>query len=141
MMREKGIDTTKSPDAQWKSSLDAVKKRLENQITDLTKQIKTGEKSAPKKGIEYDREAKVLQSYRDALKTILELTEEKKGIPPEQRTRMALKAAERAVSELERKLSTGDMAPRKPTGQTPVSPELKAMRDKRDALQKQLNEA
>jgi hypothetical protein len=139
MMKEKGINT-KSPEAQWKTSLDAVKTRLKNEIADKTKQIKTGEKSAPKKGIVYDTEAKMLQTYRNALNTILELTQEKKGMPVEQRIRMAVAAAEKAVSRLERMIESGNVKPQPKASTTPVTAELKSLRDKRDALQKKVNE-
>ena len=47
-MREYGIDVrpTKTPEEQWKSALETVKTRLRNQISDLTKQLQTGEKEA-----------------------------------------------------------------------------------------------
>lgn len=115
----------------WKSALDKIKTRLTNQITDLENQIKTGEKTPKKKGVEYDQEALALQSQRDELKKILRETEEEQGLSDEQRVRQALQSANKSFEEYDRRVREGDFSKKasKPTPQTPELTEAKAKRD------------
>lgn len=142
-MRESGIDSTKgkSPEEQWKTSLDAVKTRLKNQITDLEKQLKTFEPSPSKeKGIKYDEEALALKDVRDALKGVVEWIEGKKEMSPEQRLRQATAAVEKSIKEYERRIAEKDLEPKKKESKTPETPELKELRAKRDKLKDESDE-
>lgn len=135
-MRESGIDSksTLSPEEQFKTSLDAVKTRLRNQIHDLTKQLETGEKTPRKKGIEYDAEAKALAAERDNLKAALEKVEGKPEMSPEQRIKVATEAVKKSIAELERRIKEKDVNPAKKASKTPETPELKGLRKQRDEL-------
>ena len=135
-MRESGIANVdgRSPEEQWKSSLDAVKTRLKNQIHDLNQQIETGEKTPKKIGITYDEEAQALKAEVERLKAALVEIEGKPEMSPEQRIQMAMSAVEKSIAEYERRISEQDLNPKKPESKTPITPELQALRDKRDAL-------
>lgn len=138
-MKESGIDSkpTKSPEARFKSALDAVKTRLNNQITDLTQQLKTGKKTPKKIGVEYDAEAKALAKQRDELKAQLEAIEGKPGMSDEQRVKVATASAERSIKELERRISEKDLTPA-PKGKPPIeTPELNKLRAQREELKKE----
>lgn len=110
--RKYGIQTV-DPATQLKSSMDAIKTRLKNQIADITNEIETGIRTAKSKGVSYDAEATALKKQSDFLATVrdaliespAEMVIEKPGtlpvkkqreILPEQRVKMAIRAAERA---------------------------------------------
>lgn len=135
-MKEAGIDSKKarSPEEQWRTALDSIKTRLRNQIYDLEKQLKTGEKSPKKVGVEYDTEAKALKEVRDKLKATLEQVEGKRQMSPEQKTQNAISAVERSIAEYERKIEQNDILPMKQPSTTPVTPELARLREVRDGL-------
>ena len=116
----------------WKTAIQAVKTRLNNQIRDLEEQIATGQKSPKKAGIQYDQEALDLQTRRDELKAIVEAMEGKRELSDEQRVRMAIQATEKAITDYERRIAEKDFS--KPNKkQTPVTPELADMKAKRQA--------
>lgn len=111
-MREHGIDSRKSqtPERQWKTSLDAVKSRLRNQLDDVMKKLATGEKEAKRTGIKYDDEANVLKEQRDMLRDVLRSTKEepaKRVATEEQR----LRQAEKSLAEYQRKIKEKDFTP------------------------------
>ncbi|MDD2657191.1 MAG: hypothetical protein PHD04_00835 [Candidatus Pacebacteria bacterium] len=138
-MRESGIDSTKakSPEEQWKTSLDAVKTRLKNSIADLVKRLETGQKEPKKLGIKYDEQAADLARLRDKIKEVLDFAEgpkDKPAMPPEQKIRMATKALEKSIAEYERRITENDLKPQKKVSTTPETPELKALRSERDLL-------
>jgi len=135
-MRESGIDSVnaRSPEEQWRTSLEAVKTRLRNQIADLTKQIETGEKSPKKIGIEYDEEANALKDQRDKLKDVLEQMEGKPEMSPEQKIKVATAAVQKSIAEYERRIKEKDLFPERKPSTTPETPELKDLREKRDKL-------
>lgn len=120
----------------WKTSLEATKTRLKNQITDLEDQIKTGKKTPKKKGIEYDQEAKMLVAKRDQLKEELAKTDEKQGISDQQRLRQAVANAEKTLKEYERRVKEGDFEKKeKRPGIT--NDELIRIRQQRDLAKQQ----
>lgn len=124
---------------QLKTSLDAVKQRLQNQIEDLNREIETGEKTpVSERKVEYDSEAKALAEERDRVKAIHDEIFGKPELTDEQRINIATKALEKSISNLEEKLKTGDILPKKAESKTPETPELKALRDKREKLQEEI---
>jgi hypothetical protein len=138
-MRESGIDAQKSqtPERQWKTCMDAVKTHLRNQIADLTRQLKTGEKTPPREGLVYDEEAKVLKAERDGLKESLRKVTgepEKRSMSPEQRIKMVTAATEKQIAEYERRIKENDLTPAQKQAGAPETPELKLLRDRRDSL-------
>lgn len=123
-MRESGIDARKSqtPEAQWKTALDSVKSRLRNQIDDLNKQLKKGEKDAKRTGIVYDDEAKILKEQRDNLKAMLDTAtqEPARRLATEQQR---LRTAEKNLAEYKRKIKENDFTPE----ERRTGPETEAM--------------
>ncbi|MFH2107007.1 MAG: hypothetical protein ABII22_07140, partial [Candidatus Micrarchaeota archaeon] len=136
-MREAGINTTRTPAEQWKTSLDAIKSRLKNSVADLVKRFETGQKEPKKIGIEYDEQATELKNFRDKIQEVLDFAEgkkEKTPQSPEQRIRMATAAVEKSIAEYERKITENDLATKKKGSTTPETPELKRLRSERDLL-------
>jgi hypothetical protein len=135
-MRENGIDSKKarSPEEQWRTSLDAIKTRLRNQIYDLEKQLKTGQKTPKKVGTAYDAEALALKEVRDKLKATLEGIEGKPKMSPEQRIKVATAAIEKSIAEYERRIQQVELAPQKKVNTTPETPELWQLRARRERL-------
>lgn len=116
--RKYGIQTIDSA-TQLKSSLDAIKTRLKNSISDITTEIESGERLSRSKGVPYDTEATALKKQRDALVVLRdalveepkEFTVEKPGEIPvkkshqltqEQRINSAIRAAERTAGSYAR---------------------------------------
>lgn len=141
-MRNSGIDseTTRSPEQQYKTALDAVKTRLRNQIHDINKQLETGQKTPKNKGIEYDAEANALKAERDKVRAMLRDVEGKPEMSPEQRVRVATASVERSIAELERRIAEHDLVRAKKESKTPVTPELSRLRSLRDGLRVQFKE-
>lgn len=136
-MRESGVKSGKSVEEQWKTSLDAVKTRLKNQIADLAKRMETGKAEAKRLGIKYDEQADSLRKLRDKIQEVLEFAEGKKEsreLSAEQKMRQATAAVERSIAEYERRLTENDLAPKKNGSTTPETPELKALKAERDLL-------
>lgn len=138
MKKELGIETV-DPEKQLKSSLDAVKTRLSNQIRDLEYQITTRQKIVKSKtNLKYDAETNRLLKQRDDLKKQFheifgsEITDQ-------QRINAAIKATERAIIEYTRMISENDLTPK--AKRTPVqSEELNKARKERDRLKAQIKE-
>lgn len=134
----KNLPPTAEEEAQvWKNALDRVKTRLQNQIVDLENQLSTGERRAKKQGIQYDQEALDLQAKRDALKELV--GNEQEGQTDEQRIRNAIKATQKSVEDIERRIKEKDFS-KKQQRQTPVTPELAKLRAERDAARKELDQ-
>lgn len=113
---------------QLKTSLDAVKSRLNNQIEDLNREMETGEKSARSKGVPYDEEAKLLIEERDRVKALHDEVFGKNELTDEQRLDRAIKSTERSIAETERRIAEKDLEIKK---SKPVdSSELKAARER-----------
>lgn len=138
-MKDLPVDEVAEENA-YKSALDKVKSRLNNQIADLEAQIDTGKKTPKKKGIQYDQEAKDLQTKRDELKKMLEDIEGKQGIPDEKRLRDAVRATEKSIAEYDKKIKEGDFS-KKEKKPLPDSQELSDLKAKRAALKDQYDKA
>jgi hypothetical protein len=123
----------------WATSLDAVKSRLNNQISDLEKQIATGEKTPKKKGVEYDAEANALKDKRDALKKVIEEVEGKPKMSDEQRLRAAISTVQTSVDELERRIKEKDFTIKEKAA-APVSEILDNLKNQRKLLRDVLTE-
>lgn len=129
------IDAEAASD-QLKTSLDAVKQRLRNQIEDLQKEIETGEKRAKSKGIEYDEDAKALVEERDRIKAIRDEIFGDKEISLEEKIKAANKVMDRAIKNLEEKIRSGELETEK---RTPLSsPELDAKKEALNKLRQEL---
>lgn len=132
--KKKGGFIVADPERQLKTSLDTIKTRLRNRISDLELQIKTREKIVKTKTEQpSDVETKALTKQKDALQKQFDEIFTKPKMTDEQRINAALKATEKSIIELERRIKTGDIEPKK-KGEGPTSPELEAARSRRDAL-------
>ena len=137
-MKASGIDNKSAvdPETQWKTSLDAVKTRLKNDIADLDRQIATKKRDPVKKtGIKYDAEALKLKEIRDAKKEALDLIDIKPGVSAQRRVEITLNSLERSIEEYKRQIATGDFKRKAPI-ESPETPAIKKLRDERDGLQK-----
>lgn len=135
-MRESGIQKGKTPEEQWKTSLDAVKTRLKNSIADLVKRLETGKKEPKKVGIEYDEQAKSLKVLRDKIQEVLNFVEGatgKRELSAEHKIKMATETVKKSIAEYERRLTEEDLKP-KQKGALIETPELKRLRKERDFL-------
>lgn len=136
LKRRLGIRTT-DPETQLKSSLDAIKARLKNQIADLQHEIDTRtpivRERAPAPS---DAQVEALKQQRDALKA--QVDEIFSGRNQAQQLARAQAAVEKAIADLERRIASGDIAPRtQKTG--PTSAALDAARARHKALLEELN--
>lgn len=140
-MDKAGIETT-SPEQQLASRNQQRASALKNQIEDLDKQLRTGEKPAEGSTVADSPEVETLRSLRDSLKSELKRIEDEANPPksPEQKAlESRIKAAEKSISDLDQKLKTGDVSPKeKAAGIT--NDKLDALRSERDSMQRQLKE-
>lgn len=118
----------------WKTALDSIKKRLQNQIEELDKQIEIGEKRKPEKNpVEYDAEAKQLQSIRDEKKRILDELVGKPELTDEQKIKRAENALNSQIGRLEEQIASNDVSYKKKP--TPVTSEkLESLRKRKAEL-------
>lgn len=132
-MRRLGIETT-TPEQQLKTSLDAVKARLQNQIEDLNKQIATKKKPEGKTPIPYDDEAKALRAERDRLSALADEIFGKPEMTDAQRITAATKALDRSIAEEDALLKSGILKRPAKESKTPLTPELEAKRAMLDSM-------
>jgi len=130
-----GIEAVDS-ETQLKSSLDAVKTRLKNQIADLEKQISDKKKIVSEKtNLQYDSEANQLKTKRDELKTAFDAIFGKPELTVEQRVNIAKKAVEKSITEYAEKIANKDISPMGKKSQPVTTPELETLRTERAILQ------
>lgn len=120
-----------------KTATDAIKTRLKNQIEDLETQIKKKERVPPSQRTpRFSIEELVLKDQRDALQKTLDDLVGKPEISDEQKIQDAIEATEKSLAEYQRRINEMDFSSfGKPKG--PESPELKKLREERDALREQ----
>lgn len=136
LKKQTGI-TSRDPETQLKSALDAVKTRLKNQMKDMDAQIEAGKKIVPeKRSLQYDAEAKALVKARDALKAEFDKVFSTE-MTPEKRIELATKAAERAVAEYERRIKENDLSPVKQKNAA-WSPEISKLKARAQVLRDQI---
>lgn len=128
--------TPADPERALATALDTIKTRLRNQIEDLQRQIDAKARDIKVKTPgPRDAEVAELERQRDALQEQFDevFAQEKQAdrVPALQR------ALEKSIADYERRISTGDIAPRKP-GAQPSTPALEALRARRDALREEL---
>jgi len=144
LLKMNGIEM-RTKDERMATALDSAKTRLKNQITDLNRQIKTGERDAKKKGINYDQEATELKAERDRLKAVIEKIDGKYGMTPEQRIRNAGSVLDKTIAEISKRIEEGDLSPTARNQSSPWSPALSKKRNDakilRDALKDMRKEA
>ena len=141
LKKKYNIKTT-DPSKQLASALDAVKKRLENQIRDLQIQIETGEKLVQgKTQLPFDQEVAALRKQRDALKSDYDkiFPKDKKKISGQQKLERAIRATESSIARYAERIKKGDISTQKKQA-GPTSEGLETLRAIRDGLKSQLAE-
>lgn len=137
-MRDLPIDETTSEN-EWKTQLDAVKSRLNNQIRDLQDQIDNQERRKPDRTpIEYDQEAKDLATRRDELKQQLDDLVGAPELSYEDKVKAVEKALERSIENLEADITLNRLAFKEKSNIT--SDKIKSLRERQKELREQLNE-
>lgn len=139
--KKKGGFTDTDPAAHLKSTLDAKETWLKNRLTDLKAAIKSGQRLINRRGEPMaldpkDPQAKRINALQDeynVLKKDYAEIFEKPGLTDDQRSAIALKAAEQSAEIWERKAQTGDISSLARGRETKVTPELEAARARRDA--------
>jgi hypothetical protein len=131
-----GIQTV-DPETQLKSSLDAIKTRLTNQIADLETQIASREKIVKDKSkIAYDAEALSLKEKRDGLKKQFDLIFEGPKKTPEQVALQSLKTRlKNEETRLVNKLKALDFS-KKDKRVIDLDPEAEKLKAERDRAKK-----
>lgn len=135
--KKKGGYAVTDPAKQLKSSLDAIKTRLKNQINDLDFQISTGKKIIHEKGaVPHDPEAVKLVAERDALRAKYDSIFKKPELTDEQRLAIADKHIESEMNKIGHQLRTGELFTK---GAKPgvSSPALEAKRARLAALKEE----
>lgn len=136
-MKRKGGFNVTDPATQLRTSLEAMKTRLRNSISDLDHQIATRQKTVKTKtAVTPDPEALKLQEQRDALKDEYDKIFPKQPATDAQRAAAASKSLDRQIAETERQLRTQEVFPK---GQkaAPSTPEIEAKRARLDALKEE----
>lgn len=139
--RQGGYDV-RDPASQLRSALDATKTRLTHEIADLDRQIAAGKRDIPHRtAAPTDAEVTALKAKRDALKAALDALDPRgvKARSDEAKIASAVEAVEKSIAGYEKRLQAGDIATRK-QAPGPTNPALDALRAKRDALKKQLDD-
>lgn len=131
-----GIQTT-DKETQLKSSLDAIKTRLTNQIADLTKEISTKQKIVKEKHeVPLDQEANALKVKRDALKKERdEIFAKPKQTASEKYEQARKKALERQIELLEKQITAKEKVTKQKM-QLSMDKKTADLVSKRDRLQK-----
>lgn len=135
--KKKGGFESISPEKELKSTLASIKTRLKNRITDLDAQIKAGKKTIKtKKPQPSDAETKKLTAEKDKLQKQFNDMFGKTKLTVKQREQMAVKAVEKSITELTRRIKENDLAPATKTKLS--TPELEVLRSEQKALREQL---
>lgn len=129
LARRLGISTT-DPATQLKSSLDAIKTRLRNEIADMDFARSTGKRLIDNRStVAYDAEAAALKTARDAAKAEYDKVFPKEPITPEEALRRATALAKRNLESWEAKLADAKAGKfeGKPAKVKLTSPEIDAL--------------
>lgn len=124
----------------WKTALDTIKTRLNNEIQDLDDQISKGEKrKGEKTQIEYDAEANSLKELRDEKRKILDELVGKPELTEEQKIEKSMILVQKSIDALQSKIINGEIEYN--TKPTPVSnAKLDALKKQRKELYKQIDQ-
>lgn len=131
-----GVVTT-DPATQLKSTLDSARTRFSNEIKDLTLEIETGQRPPTRTPVEYTQDIEIMRGLRDRLRqTVRELAGPTQRTE-EQRIAITRRGLNDAIAALEARIA-GQKPKAKPLA--PDTPEIRALKAKRDALREELNE-
>lgn len=142
LIKKLGIRVT-DPATQLKSAVDAMKTRLRNQIADMELAIANRKPIERPDGTEIpkDDEGTALASHRDALKkTYDDLFKEQE--PPKENAELQRKISqiEKQIAENTRRIAEGDLSSKSSPQSGVTSPELEALREHNERLNKTLQQ-
>ena len=138
--KKKGGFEVVDPKKQLKTALDGIKTRLKNAIKDLEQQIKTKTKIVKdKSATPSDAETAALRARKDELKKQFDEIFGKNKLTDQQKIDRTVKALERSIADYELKIKNRDIS-RKEAGQPVSSPEIEALKAKRDAVKAELDQ-
>lgn len=130
-MKDAGLDVGKSDVEQQKTSLDAAKKRLTNLKESLDRQITARQKDTKvTKSLEYDAEAKKLQSEVEELRGILDSVAPNPTEPMWRKAENKIAALSERLAAKEGKIASGDIAVEKKVPGQPITPETELLNGK-----------
>lgn len=133
--KKRGGFTVQDPERQLRTTQDAIKTRLRNEIADLDFQIATGEKTIRERTAPvYDAEALALRERRDALKKVYDEKFPDAELTDAERNQRAIDAADAQIAELERQVASGDVGTGLPGRRPAPSPELAVRQARLEAL-------
>ncbi len=136
LMKKLGIHTT-DPERQIKSTLDAMKTRWKNAISDMADEIASGKKMVREKGtIPLDDEAKALKERYQQAKTEYDKAFPKEALTQQEQIERAIKGEERQIAEYDRQLGEGVV--KKLANPSVDSPELNALRAQKEAARQRV---
>jgi len=132
--KKRGGYNVTDPARQLKGALQAAKTAVLNQIADMTQEIESGEKIVKNKTtLKADNELEQLRKQRDELRELHAKIFQKPGMTDEQKIAAAEKALDKAISQMEADIASGDIGP-KPKKAPLTSPALDAKRARLAAL-------
>lgn len=133
-------ETLQQLDPERKTPREKALKRLQTVLEDhvavLDHRLSTGERLPDRGTLEYPPALDALRKQRDDLNSALRQITKRPDLTLEQRIRIATRATERSILSLEKRIKNNDFAPR--AQKRVESPELKALRVKRDGLMKEV---
>lgn len=129
--------TVTDPETQLKSTMDSARTRFANEIKDLTFQIETGERPPSRTPVEYDQDIQVMRGLRDRLKQVMQELDGPREMTDEQRIRITTRGLMDSIAALENRIAGQQPKARRAA---PDTPEIRALKAKRDALREELNE-
>ena len=136
--KKKGGYEVVDPEKALKTALETTKTRLRNQIADLDDQISKRTRHVRTKiPGPTDAEIEELKTIRDALKKEFDEVFGKREMTDEERLKAATESVEKSIAEYERRIKEGEIT--KPGKPKVSSPELEALKARRDALRGELD--
>lgn len=137
-LRQKLGITTSDPQSMLATALQAAKTYTRNRIADLKQEIATRERIVKTKTpLQPDAELEAMRAELKQVQADHDAVFGKREVSLEARAA----ALERTIAEMERKLREGDIGPKPKPVDRPADPLLEPLKQRRDALSKQLAQA
>jgi len=138
-MRKEAADKLRTQDDIDKEAIASAQEsiaELERKIA--AKDVSRPQRRTPTETAEYQALTARKKSLQQVLAKLRESIEGKRGLSDEQRIKLATAAIDKSAARIQGMLTSGNYEVPKRVSKTPETPELKAKRDARDALRKQL---
>jgi hypothetical protein len=138
-MRKEAADKSRTQEDIDKEAIASAQEsiaELEKKIA--AKDVSRPQRRTPTETAEYQALTARKKSLQQILSKLRESIEGKRGMSDEQRIKLATAAIDKSMARIQGMLTSGNYEVPKRVSKTPETPELKAKRDARDALRKQL---